>query len=193
MKNISCSINICLQYFMIPTKTLFPPFPRPPEYFMDGPLWSGSCFLITSDFFRLVHCLVQSSLHTESNLHHHFLDLLLIFLFYFFFLFFLFTCFFFTFADTFLPFRIIYVWSTAIDGYLIAWILHSGNIIWKILLVIKGLFHLFYTSVSDNQRAGSQGAIIIFLISMFYYLSTFLNLTITINPSVERFEKIDII
>ena len=124
MKNISCSINICLKYFMTYTKVLcLPPpppppppphFPRPPKYLMDGPLWSGSSFLIPSDFFRLVHCLVQSSLYTESNLHHHFLDLLLIFLFSFFFLFF------FTFADTFVPFRTIYVWSTAIDGYLIA-------------------------------------------------------------------------
>ena len=36
LKNVSWPINICLKYFMTPTKTLWPPLP--PTYLMYGPL-----------------------------------------------------------------------------------------------------------------------------------------------------------
>ena len=36
LKNISWLINICLKYFMVPTKTLQPP----PTYLMYSPLYS---------------------------------------------------------------------------------------------------------------------------------------------------------
>ena len=35
LKNVSWPINICLKYFMTPTKTLWPP---PPTYLIYGPL-----------------------------------------------------------------------------------------------------------------------------------------------------------
>ena len=40
LKNISWPINICLKYFMAPTKTLRPP-PLPPTYLMYVPLYNN--------------------------------------------------------------------------------------------------------------------------------------------------------
>ena len=38
LENISWPINICLKYFMAPTKTLCLPLPAPPTYLMYGPV-----------------------------------------------------------------------------------------------------------------------------------------------------------
>ena len=37
LKNLSWAINICLKYFMTPTKTFRPPPLPPPTYLMYGP------------------------------------------------------------------------------------------------------------------------------------------------------------